>query len=467
MSQSPFVQCPDCSFISSSQGHLGIHRSKMHKCSVPENIKSVNIVRLFPEEKPYYCCLCHNTIASFPNRADRVEYAHLKKVDPSGKILTLIFNTCLRALDVPLIWKQVVTILIYKKGDPADISNFRPIALMSCIYKLLMGILAKRLTRWSIDMGILSPEQKCARPTEGCYEHTYILKSLVGQARHNKKKLSVAWLDIRNAFGSVPHVTIPNTLRHIGVPSELISFIMNAYTGASTSIKTPDGETRAIPIRAGVKQGCPLSPILFNLCIELIIRRVKAAASKLKSGNCVHYGSALCCLAYADDLVIVARSKEALQRLLDAASKAAHIVGFQFRPDKCASLSLTSTKQRAAFVKTEDFTIQGNHIPALAQEESYRYLGVPMGLIHNIDDLPSIVPQLIKHIELIGASLLAPWQKIDAFRTFVQPCLSYALRAGNPEMQLLDRYKSTLVRTLRDICNIPNRASASYFFSHK
>ena len=153
--------------------------------------------------------------------------------------------------------------------------------------------------------------------------------------------------------------------------------------------------------------------------------------------------------------------------MLDAASEAAHIVGFQFRLDKCASLTLTSTKQRATFVTTEDFTIQGNHIPALAQEESYQYLGVPIGLIHNIDDLPSVLPQLIKHIELIGASLLAPWQKVDALRTFVQPCLSYVLRAGNPEMQSLDIYKATLVRTLRDICNLPNRAAASYFFSHK
>ena len=398
---------------------------------------------------------------------DKVEYAHLKKVDPSAKILTPMFNRCLQAKDVPAIWKQAVTVLIYKKGDASDVSNFRPIALMSCVYKLLMGIIAKRLTRWSIDAGILSPEQKCARPTEGCYEHTYILKSLVGQARRNKKKLSVAWLDIRNAFGSVPHATILNTLRHIGVPDDLISLIMNAYTGASSTFKTPNGETRAIPIRAGVKQGCPLSPILFNLCVELILRRVKDAASKLKSGNCVHYGSPLSCLAYADDIVIVARSKEALQRLLDAASEAAHIIGFEFRPDKCASMSLTSTKHRATFVQTEDFTIQGNHIPALAQEESYRYLGVPIGLIHNIDDLPNIVPELIKHIEIIGASLLAPWQKIDALRTFIQPCLAYALRAGNPEMQSLDRYKSTLVRTLRDICNLPNRASACYFFSHK
>ena len=399
--------------------------------------------------------------------ADRVEYAHLKRVDPSGKILTLIFNTCLRAQDVPAVWKEAVTVLIYKKGDSAEISNFRPIALMSCVYKLLMGIMAKRITRWAIDSGILSLEQKCARPTEGCYEHTYILKSLVGQARRDKKKVCVAWLDIRNAFGSVPHSTILHTLRHLGAPEELVSFVMNAYTGAATTIRTPDGTTRAIPIRAGVKQGCPLSPILFNLCIELILRRVKSAATKLKTGQCVHYGSLLSCLAYADDLVIVARNKAALQTLLDAASEAARVVGFTFRPDKCASLSLTSTKQRATFVEPQDFLIQGQHIPALENEEPYRYLGVPIGLIHNIDDLPNIVPTLIKQVDLIAASLLAPWQKIDALRTFVQPCLTYALRAGNPLMKSLDCYRSTLVRALRDICNLPDRATAKYFFSHK
>ena len=399
--------------------------------------------------------------------ADRVEYAHLKRIDPSAKILAPIFNTCLRAQNVPDIWKRAVTVLIYKKGDPGDVSNFRPIALMSCIYKLFMGIIAKRLTRWSIDAGILSEEQKCARPTEGCYEHTYILKSLVGQARRNKKKLCVAWLDIRNAFGSVPHGTIVNTLRHIGVPDPIVSLIMNAYTGASTTIKSAAGETRSIPIQAGVKQGCPLSPILFNLCIELILRRVKSAAAKLKSGDCNHYGTALSCLAYADDLVVVARSRAALQLLLDAASDAAHIVGLSFRPDKCASLSLTSTKQRATYVHEQDFLIQGNHIPALAQEQSYRYLGVPIGLVHNIDDLPNIVPQLTRHVEIIGNSLLAPWQKLDAIRSFVQPCLTYALRAGNPEMQSLDIYKSTLVRVLRDVCSLPDRSASSYFFASK
>lgn len=399
--------------------------------------------------------------------ADRCEYAHLKKVDPSAKILTLIFNRCLLERNVPSSWKEALTILIYKKGDASDVSNFRPIALMSCIYKVFMGVIAKRITSWSISAGILSEEQKSARPTEGCYEHTFIMKSLVADARRRKKKLNLAWLDIRNAFGSVPYSTISTTLRHMGVPPNLISLVMNAYSGASTVVKTSAGTTQPIPIQAGVKQGCPLSPILFNLCIELILRNIKSKAATLKSGVCTHHGSSVSCLAYADDLVVVARSKKALQSLLDAASESATILGFSFRPDKCASLSLTSTRTTATTTEVNDYTIQGNHIPALQREESYRYLGVPIGLIHNIDDLPNIVPRLLQDIETIRKSLLAPWQKLDMIRVFVQPCLTYALRAGNPLKASLDEYRKTLISALRDICNLPSRSTTSYFFAHK
>ena len=98
---------------------------------------------------------------------------------------------------------------------------------------------------------------------------------------------------------------------------------------------------------------------------------------------------------------------------------------------------------------------------------SYWYLGFPIGLIHNIEDIPNIIPQLIQHLEILGSSLLAPWQKLDDIRTFIQRCLTYALRAGNPEMQSLDVYKSTLVRVLRDICSLPTRAFSAYFFASK
>jgi hypothetical protein len=103
----------------------------------------------------------------------------------------------------------------------------------------------------------------------------------------------------------------------------------------------------------------------------------------------------------------------------------------------------------------------------LENEESYHYLGVPIGLIHNIDDIPNIVPLLIRDLETIRSSLLAPWQKLDAIRTFIQPCLTYALRAGNPLKQSLRDYRSLLVKALRDIGSLPMRASGSYFFASK
>ena len=277
-----------------------------------------------------------------------------------------------------------------------------------------MGVLAKRLTRWSIQAWVLFDEQKSARPSEGCYEHTYLLKSLVADACCKEAKLYLVWLD-----------------RHIGVPVDMVCLIMNAYMGATSVSKPPNGDTPGILLRAGVKQVCPLSPILFNLCIKLILRMVKAKAKKLRPGACKYFDLLISCLAYADDLVLIAQSPRALHKLLNEASDAATILGLSFRPDKC-SLSLVTDGCQTVRTEQTAFTIQGTQFPALENEESYRYLGVPVGLIHNIDDIPNIVPCLIRDLEVIRSSLLAPWQKLDPIRTFIQPCLTYALGAGNP-----------------------------------
>lgn len=212
---------------------------------------------------------------------DRIEYRHLKAIDPKCEILALIFSHCINQQDVPNEWKNAITVLIHKKNSTEDPSNFRPIALMSCIYKLLTGVLAKRLSRWSIENEILSPEQKSARPTEGCYEHSFLLQSLVGDARRNQKNIFLAWLDLRNAFGSIPHTDLSTTLTHIGAPKELVQMVTNIYTNSSTQIRAGSDLTNSIPLLAGVKQGCPMSAILFNLSIELILRQAKNTANTI------------------------------------------------------------------------------------------------------------------------------------------------------------------------------------------
>ena len=111
------------------------------------------------------------------------------------------------------------------------------------------------LTSWAIDNDLVSKEQKSARPSEGCYEHAFLLQSVIADTRRSHKNVFVAWLDLRNAFGSIPHSAITTTLTHIGVPLPLIEMISNSYSGATTQIPTPNSLTADIPVLFGVKQG--------------------------------------------------------------------------------------------------------------------------------------------------------------------------------------------------------------------
>ena len=267
-----------------------------------------------------------------------------------------------------------------------------------------------------------------------------------------------------SAFGSIPHSALLTTLSHMGFPKTLIDMIGNVYTNATTEVLTPLGKTPPIPIYSGVKQGCPLSAILFNLSLELILRKCSAKAMTSQRGPLKHHGIAISVLAYADDLVIMARSPESLQLLLDAVSSAVDVLSLKFCPDKCASLSQT---KRAPRIEHNDFVVQTQPIPALRREDHYRYLGVPIGLIHKVTQIETLVDELTEKLLKIERSLLAPWQKLDAIRTFIQPCLTYALRSTDPTTKSLQGYRSQLLKTVREICSLPTRATTHYIFGAK
>ena len=80
---------------------------------------------------------------------------------------------------IPKIWKTAHTVLIYKKGDNTDPSNFRPIALQSCMYKLFVARVSDRMSKWANNNNLLSNCQKGFRQGEGCFEHTFMLSLLL------------------------------------------------------------------------------------------------------------------------------------------------------------------------------------------------------------------------------------------------------------------------------------------------
>ncbi|CAM4644369.1 unnamed protein product [Caretta caretta] len=97
-------------------------------------------------------------------------------------------------------------------------------------------------------------------------------------AKRAWRQCTVAWLDMANTFGSVPHHHIFATLQEFGLPENFLRVIQEVYEGCSTTIRLVEGETAEIPIRSRVKQGCPLSPIIFNLAMEPLLRAISNGA---------------------------------------------------------------------------------------------------------------------------------------------------------------------------------------------
>uniref|UniRef100_A0A914XTH4 Reverse transcriptase domain-containing protein n=1 Tax=Plectus sambesii TaxID=2011161 RepID=A0A914XTH4_9BILA len=382
---------------------------------------------------------------------DGIRYSAWRLFDPGCYALTAVFNACHRLHHTPASWKNSTTILIHKNGDPDDISNWRPISLSDTAGKLYSACLAARLTKWCLENNRISTCQKGFLPYEGCVEHNFTLQTIIQDARRRRQRATIAWLDLRNAFGSVPHKTIFACLAWAGLSSTAINIIQRLYDGCSTRIRSAPGLTDSIPIKAGVKQGCPLSPIIFNLAVEPILR----ALANTNHGYMVQ-GLSTPVLAYADDLVLTSDSIHGLQCLLDITAKIATWAGLQFNAAKCASLHIEGSQH--ASLRT-NFHIQDQAMKSLAITEFYKHLGVPTGFsTHHSGE--QTIRSMAADIQKIDKSLLAPWQKFDAVNTFVLSRIAFSLKAGSVPKRPLTALDKQLKAAGKRWLSLPQRASA-------
>jgi hypothetical protein len=404
-----------------------------------------------PEEVWTRLHRCGNTAPG----PDGIRYAQWKKIDKGGYALNAVFNAVHRLGTVPTDWGKSVTILLFKKGEKSDISNWRPISLSNTIAKLYSSVLANRLGRWAARNERISVAQKGFMPVDGCCEHNFALQAAITDARRSRRHCCIAWLDLTNAFGSVPHETIFTCLQWAGLNEEAISVIRRLYAINTTSIRSQQGLTPEIPIQAGVKQGCPLSPIIFNLAMEPVIR----ATTQLKNGYNLH-GESIDVLAYADDLTFVAENPERLQAMLDIAGKVANWAGLSFNPKKCATLHIDGKRREAL---PTPFKLQDGAPPALSEMEVYEHLGVPTGY-HVAQSADDALQSINLQLKMIHDSLLAPWQKLDAINTFILPRVSFHLKNGVVRKGPLNLIDRDIKRIGKKCLNLPQRASAETLY---
>lgn len=186
---------------------------------------------------------------------------------------------------------------------------------------------------------LLAPNQKGFRPFDGAIENNFVLDRLIAKAKRHKTDLYLVLLDLKNAFGSVPHAVIEKAFDAAGVGSRFGRILKDLYTENITQILTANGVSEDIPIRLGVKQGCPLSGPVFNLVINVIFAAIQLLREELHG------------LGYADDTPVFEDSLEELQATLGRLCNILDRLGLDLNPDKCKSVHIIPSESRCGDTK--------------------------------------------------------------------------------------------------------------------
>ena len=163
-----------------------------------------------------------------------------------------------------------VFIPIPKKGNAKECSNYRTIEFISHASKVMLKILQARLQQYLNQE--LSDVWAGFRKDRGTRDQIAHIYWIIGKAREFQKNIYFSFIDYAKAFDCVEHNKLWKILKEIGTPDRLTCLLRNLYAGQKATVRTGHGTTDWFQIGKGVRQGCLLSPCLFNLYAEYILR---------------------------------------------------------------------------------------------------------------------------------------------------------------------------------------------------
>ncbi len=179
----------------------------------------------------------------------------------------MTFNQILEK-GVPPSWCIGLIHPIFKAGDKDDPGNYRGITVVVILSKLYAMVLEARATAWAEQSKSRAKGQAGFRKDFRTTDQLFIIRTLLQQAAHEKRRLYCCFVDFKKAFDLVPRDILWNVLKRRGMSGRVLTSLQSMYAADKACVFTKDGPSDLFDCSIGVKQGCPLSPLLFSLYLD-------------------------------------------------------------------------------------------------------------------------------------------------------------------------------------------------------
>jgi len=280
---------------------------------------------------------------------------------------------------IPSEWKKGVITIVPKSGDLSKCSNNRGITLLPLALKVLNRIIINRIEP-SLDK-ILRENQAGFRKGRSCREQIHCIRLLIEKSKEYRHPLYTCFVDYKAAFDSVDQDLLWVALERYGVPPVYINILRESYKGFESCVSVDGLLTDWFLVLAGVKQGDVISPLLFNIMIDWILRssvdNIKEEGVKVIPRKSSRYpASYVTDRGFADDLAATSTTAQGLQKLITAISTTSLAANLKMNVKK------TKVMYDDSYSPDHVFTLDGNSLEAV---EEYKYLGSYITKDNNIN----------------------------------------------------------------------------------
>ena len=279
------------------------------------------------------------------------------------KILHMLCNLIFRSGVWPTQWTESILIPIPKKMNSRKCSDFRTISLISHASKVLLKIIQGRITPRVEE--VLSEMQAGFRKDRSTTDQITNLRLLCEKTRNHQRVICHNFIDFKKAFDRVWHEALWHTMRKFNIGEQITKTIMSLYEQATTKVLTGEEFSEWFRATVGVRQGCILSPTLFNLFLERIMVE---AIEELDDTGVSCGGLKVTNLRFADDIDLIGKNEEELQDLTNRLHDTSQRFGMEISKEKSKTMVTGNGEDN---IQLEIVIGDGK----LEQVKSFKYLG--------------------------------------------------------------------------------------------